>query len=263
MHPILFQIGDVAIHSYGVLSAAGFLLIAFLTIRRGRAAGLDPDKLVDMIFWTSIAAVVGARAVYIIQNPGDLTTPMEWINLRTGGLVFYGAMFTIIPVGGLMMWRHKLPFYKVMDMVAAAAPLGHAVSRLGCFFAGCCYGRPTDVPWAVIYTDDLAPAEYGVPVHPTQLYEAAYLFAIFVVVNVFYSRKRFDGQVTLLYLMLYAVLRSVNEVFRGDSTRGWFLESVLGQTVSTSQGLSLVIALVALVVFLVGARRNAGKATAA
>ncbi len=260
MHPILFSIGDVAIHTYGVMSAAGFLVIAFLVIRRSRAIGLEAERVVDLIFWTAIAAVVGARAVYIIQNPGDLPTPKDWINLRTGGLVFYGALLTILPVGTLLIRKYNLPFYKLMDIVATAAPLGHMLARLGCLGAGCCFGSPTDHAWGIVYTDPLAPGPKDIPLHPTQLYEAGYLLVIFGVVNLFYRRKHFDGQVALLYLTLYAVFRSINEVFRGDTTRGFFLEGVLGQTLSTSQGLSIVVAVIAFTVFLIGARRSRAAA---
>lgn len=259
MHPILFEVGGIAIHSYGVLSAVGFLVIAFLTIRRARARGMDPDKVVDMIFWTSIAGVVGARAVYIIQNPGDMQGLGDVINLRKGGLVFYGALLTILPVGGLLMRKHKLPFYELMDVIATAAPLGHAIARLGCLCAGCCHGSPTDLPWAITFDHPQAatdPAFQGLPLHPTQLYEVAYLLGIFGVVNLFYPRRRFPGQVALLYLVLYATFRSINELFRGDLTRGHFLEGVLGQTLSTSQGLSILLVIGALAVFVLGARRS-------
>lgn len=255
MHPILFHIGDTAIHTYGVMSALGFLVIAYLMLRRAKDRGIDSDKIVDLIFWTSLAAIVGARAAYIIANPSQLTSLGEWVNLRTGGLVFYGALLTIIPVGALIIRRNKLPFYAVMDITAAAAPLGHLLSRLGCFAAGCCYGKPTDQPWGVTYAHELAPAAPGIAVHPTQLYEVGYLLLIFIVVNWLYPRKRFDGQIALTYLSLYALLRTANEFLRGDETRGYFLEGILGQTLSTSQGLSLLVATLAIGVFFVAARR--------
>ena len=141
-----------------------------------------------------------------------------------------------------------------MDITATALPIGHAMSRIGCFLAGCCYGVPTDLPWGVTFINPMVDAPVGVPLHPTQLYAVAYLLAIGGAVNWFYSRRRFDGQVMLLYLVLYSVARSVNEVVRGDAERGWVLESLLGQTISFSQGLSLVVAMAAIAVFFLGAR---------
>jgi phosphatidylglycerol:prolipoprotein diacylglycerol transferase len=255
MYPILFHLGDVPVYTYGVQGALGFIVVTLLILRRSRALFLNRDKVVDVIFWTSITGVVGARAVFVLQNPEATQSVADWFNIRAGGLVFYGALLAGLPVGALLVWRHKLPFYAFTDVVATALPIGHAISRLGCFAAGCCYGTPTDLPWAVTYADPLADAPQGVPLHPTQLYAALYLFAIGGVCNWFYARKAFDGQVMLLYLVLYAVARSLNEVVRGDFERGWFLESWLRQTLTTSQGLSILLACGAIAVFWWGARR--------
>jgi phosphatidylglycerol:prolipoprotein diacylglycerol transferase len=155
-----------------------------------------------------------------------------------------------------------MSFFKVTDIFATALPLGHAISRLGCLFAGCCYGKPTALPWGVVYTDPLAPGPKDVPLHPTQLYEVGYLTLIFVVVNWLYPRRRFDGQVALAYLALYAFFRPLNEFLRDDATRGYFFEGVFGRTLTVSQGLSLVLAVAAPVVFIVVARVLAKRRTA-
>jgi phosphatidylglycerol:prolipoprotein diacylglycerol transferase len=250
----LFEVGDIAVHTYGIMSAAGFLVIAGIMLRRATAAGIDRNRVLDLVFWTAIAAIVGARGLYILQNPGQLSGIGDYINLRTGGLVFYGALITILPVGAFLIKKYQLPFYEIMDITASAAPLGHALSRLGCLGAGCCYGSPTDLPWGVVYSDPLAPGPKGVHLHPTQLYEFGYLLVIFGIVTWLYPRRAFKGQVALVYLMTYAFLRTGNELLRGDETRGWVLEGLLGPTISTSQGLSLLVAVVALTVFLIGAR---------
>ena len=262
MLPVLVRPWGFPIHTYGVLGALGFLVIAAFGLARSRRFGASPDRVVDVIFWTSLAAVVGSRALYVLQNPDDFTSWTGWLNLRTGGLVFYGALLTGLPVAGLLMWRFKLPVFKLMDAFATGFPLAHAITRMGCFAAGCCYGRPTTLPWGVRFSDPLAPGPHGVPLHPTQLYEVGFNLLIFVVVNWFYRRKRFDGQVMLLYLVLYAIMRSINEVFRGDVERGFFLEGVLGQAVSTSQALSVVVIAGGVAVCWWGARqwRQAGAA---
>ncbi|MBW1877487.1 MAG: prolipoprotein diacylglyceryl transferase [Deltaproteobacteria bacterium] len=255
MHPILFHIGDIPVFIYGVQGALGFIVVTLLILRRSRALFLNRDKVVDVIFWTSITAVVGARAVFVYQNLDALQGVGDWVNIRAGGLVFYGALLTGLPVGALLVWRHRLPFYAFTDVVATALPISHAISRLGCLAAGCCYGTPSVLPWAVTYSHPLTDAPHGVSLHPTQLYAALYLFAIGAACNWFYNRKSFDGQVMWLYLVLYAVARSLNEVVRGDVERGWFLEDWLGQTLTTSQGLSILLACAALGVFWWGARR--------
>src|SRR5678815_3767384 len=144
-----------------------------------------------------------------------------------------------------------MPLFALADIFATALPLGHAIARVGCLMAGCCFGKPTSLPWGVTYSDPLTPAPHGVPLHPTQVYEALYLLVIFGVCNWFYPRRRFDGQVMALYLLMYAAFRTLNEFLRGDGTRGWVLESLLGPTISTSQGLSVLVAVIALVVFVV------------
>jgi phosphatidylglycerol:prolipoprotein diacylglycerol transferase len=260
MHPVLFRVGDFAIHAYGAMGALGFLAVVYLGLRRTTALGLTRDRVVDVIFWSAVAGVVGARALYIATNPEQFSSVGQMLNLRTGGLVFYGAMLTGFPVAAWLVRRYQLPYFALMDAFATVLPLGHALSRVGCLLAGCCYGKPTELPWGVTYSDPLAMAPHDVPLHPTQAYESLYLLGIFAFLNAFYPRRRFDGQVALLYLTLYPLLRSLNEFLRFDPTRGWFLESVFGPTVSTSQALSVLIASVACAVFLVGARRFGASA---
>lgn len=249
MHPVLLHIGEIEIHSYGVAGALGFLVGCFIVLRRSAQLGLVKERVADVIFWASIAALVGARALFVWQFPEEFDGWRDWVNIRSGGLVFYGAMVVGLPVAAAVMWRYSLPFFKLMDVFATALPLSHAISRVGCFFAGCCYGVPTDRPWGVTFTNELAAAPKGIPLHPTQLYEVGYLVAIFAVTTWFYGRKRFDGQVMLLYLGLYPLFRSANELLRGDE-RGWFLEPVLGQTLSSAQAISIGVALAAFTVFL-------------
>ena len=259
MHPILFSIGTFELHTYGALGALGFLAVVWITMFRSRKLGINPDRVVDVIFWSSIVGLIGSRLVYVYQNEEQFSSLWSVINIRSGGLVFYGALVTGLPLGGLLMIKYGLPFYKLMDILATAFPLGHAITRMGCFAAGCCHGKASDVAWAVTFNHPRTVAELHVPVHPTQLYEASYLLVIFGLTTWFYARKRFDGQVMLLYLSLYAVARSVNEMYRGDATRGNFLESLFGEALSYSQGVSIVVATVGFGIFLVGARKAASR----
>lgn len=244
MHPVLFTIGGFPIHTYGFLGAIGFLVVVGLSIWRGLRIQQSSDAMVDVIFWAAVGGVIGARGLWILQHPGLAPGPAEWVNLRMGGLVFYGALLLGIPAAMLVMWRRKMPMLAVSDIFATALPIGHGISRIGCYFAGCCYGTQSDVPWSIVFTNSLADAPTGVSLHPTQLYEAGALFAIAALLNVLYGRKRFHGQVLLSYLGLYAASRFVLEGFRGDLTRGWFLEGVLGQVLSLSQGVALLFLVV-------------------
>lgn len=259
MHPVLFHFGDTAIHAYGFLGSVGFLLASGVVLWRATREGISRDRVADVIFWTSIAAIAGARGLYLLQTPEAARTVWDAVNLRAGGLVFYGAMIAALPVtSGLLLW-YKLPFFKSWDIFATALPLAHAVSRVGCLMAGCCYGLPTDIPWAVTYSDPQSSGPLGVAVHPTQAYESTLLFGIFLAANAFYPRRQFDGQVALLYLLAYAGGRSVIEVFRGDAERGF----VLGGALSVSQAISLGVAGVAVLLFfavprVLAARRSRG-----
>jgi phosphatidylglycerol:prolipoprotein diacylglycerol transferase len=254
MHPVLFRVGDFAIHSYGAMGAIGFLAVVFGALRRAEALGWSRDRVVDVMFWSALAGIVGARGLYLLTNPDQFHSLGDAINVRTGGLVFYGAMLTGFPVAAWLIRRAKLPYFALMDVFSTVLPLGHAISRVGCLFAGCCFGKPTDLPWGVTYTDPLAMAPHDVALHPTQVYESAYLLVIFAIVNEFYPNRKFDGQVTLLYLTLYPLFRTLNEFLRYDATRGWFMEGTFGPTISTSQAISVLIAGVACGVFLVGAK---------
>ena len=260
MHPILFYLGDSAVHSYGVMGALGFLAVCWVSLTRGTLEGVDREKTADILFWTSLAGLLGSRVLFILVNPSFFSGPADWINLRTGGLVFYGAFLAGIPAASFLMWRHQLSFFQMWDIFATAMPLGHAISRFGCFLAGCCYGRPTDLPWGITFTDDRAVAPLGTRLHPTQLYELSALLTIFAIVNLTHAKRRFQGQSMLLYLGLYAVARTGSEFFRADPTRGWFMESVLGRLLSTSQALSLLVGAAALVVFLGVARAKSRAA---
>lgn len=254
MHPIAFSIGDFSIHSYGLMAAIAFLTWVFVLLRRAQRFDISRDALVDVIFWSSLSATVGARALYVVANLDQFDSPGEWFAFRDGGLVFYGGLIGGLLAATVMFRRHKLPFYLMMDLAASTIPLGHGISRIGCFFAGCCYGAETNLPWAVTFVAEGSSAPLGKPLHPTQLYEVGWELGLFALLSWYFPRRRFDGQVMLGYLVLYATLRSINELFRADATRGYFLEGLLGQTLSTSQGISILVAVTALTVFLVGPR---------
>jgi phosphatidylglycerol:prolipoprotein diacylglycerol transferase len=253
VHPILFSVGSFDVHAYGALGALAFVVGAAIVLVRGGRAGSDANRLADLVFVGAVVALLGARGLYLLQHPGTFRSPLDLLDLRGGGLVFYGSLLAAVPVGTVAMRVLGLPVLATWDVVATALPLAHAISRVGCFLAGCCHGRATEVAWAVTYPADnpLTPAG---PVHPVQLYEAAALVGIGVVVNALYERRRFDGQVIGTYVLLYAVARAALETFRGDD-RGWFLVEAL----SFSQGVSALLATAALVLLVVLARRAAAR----
>lgn len=248
MHPILFSLPNgFEVHTYGVLIAVGTLLAVLVLNRWAVADGLPKETMTDLAFWSIIAAVVGARLEFLRVNwamfEGQGLGRM--INVRDGGLVFYGGLLAVLVVFIGMIVRRGLPMLRVLDLLAPMIPFGQMFGRFGCFAAGCCHGRPTDVAWAVTFTDPRSVAPKGVALHPTQLYEVGYSLLLFLLLFALRSRKRFDGQLILIYLTLYPILRSINELFRGDLQRGFFLESVLGRALTNAQFISMLIALAA------------------
>jgi phosphatidylglycerol---prolipoprotein diacylglyceryl transferase len=247
VHPILFTLPNgFAIHVYGFLIALGTVLAVGIASRWGVKDGLDKDLFTDIGFWAILAGVVGARAEYIRVNRHQFDSIQQMINVRDGGLVYYGALLAVLFTFGIIIWRKKLPPLKVLDVMAPMIPFGIIFGRLGCYFAGCCYGDATDVAWAITFPPiEGIPAPSGIPLHPTQLYEVGYGALLFGGLFWMRQHKRFDGQLILTFLTVYPILRSINELFRGDPGRGWFWEDVLGQTLSNAQFISILVAIAA------------------
>ena len=254
MHPVLFSIGDFAVHSYGVLIAIGTVLAVGIATRWGKAEGFGKDTFTDLGFWSIIAAVVGARLEFLRTNWSSFADAsfVDLINVRDGGLVFYGGLVGTLVAFAVLIVRKKLPALKILDILAPLVPFGIMFGRLGCFMAGCCYGKPADHPWAVTFTHELTVAPRGIPLHPTQLYEVLYGAGLFGLLFWLRKRKKFDGQLILTLLTAYPLLRSVNELFRGDPGRGWAIDGVL----SNAQAISIVIAVLAAIGWVVLLKRQ-------
>lgn len=245
MHPVLFSIGDFAVHSYGVLIALGTVLAVALGSRWAVAEGFPKDTFTDLGFWSIIAAVVGARLEFLRTNWHlfDDATIGQMLNVRDGGLVFYGGLVGTLIAFAVLIWRRKLPPLKILDILAPLVPFGILFGRSGCLMAGCCYGKPTSADWAITFTHELTVAPIGIPLHPTQIYEVMYGAALFGFLFWLRGRKRFDGQLILTLLTIYPLLRSVNEMFRGDPGRGWAIDGVLSNAQAISIGVAIVAAI--------------------
>ena len=174
-----------------------------------------------------------------------MQNPVEIVKVWEGGLVFFGGLIASTAYGIYFFVKHKLPAWKMIDILTPGLVVAHAFGRLGCLGAGCCYGRPTDLPWGIKLHSELVDASMrGIPLHPTQLYESTSLFILFAGLMYVFKHKKFDGQVGLTYFMLYPIIRSIVEIYRGDSIRGFIIDDVL----STSQFISIFVFLGALAV---------------
>ena len=250
MHPVLFQFGPITIYTYGVLVATGVLLGLWYARRQAPRAGLGRDTIWNLGIYMVVAALVAAKLwlvlsdwEYYMANPGAI---LSAATLQSGG-TFYGGMLGGALAIGVYAYFYDLPVLSVSDTFAAAIPLGHAIGRLGCFAAGCCYGKPTTLPWGVTFTSEvaerLAGTPLGVPLHPTQLYEAAGEFLNFLLLVWLGARQRFTGQMIGAYFILYGIERGTIELFRGDPGRTLLFHGELSLMQVVSLGLVLTGAL--------------------
>lgn len=256
MHPLLFEVGAFPVYTYGVLLASAYLAGLWFAVRRSRARGLDPDRVMDLGIWIIASALVGAKLLLLVvdfdyyrQHPGDV------LNVVRSAGVFYGGLIAAVGVAFWYMRRVKLPLWPTTDAFAPGIALGHVVGRVGCLMAGCCWGKPTDLPWAITFTDPLAAANVGTPLnvalHPTQVYEAAAELLILIALLATERRGRnFAGRTFWIYMLAYAVSRFVIEIFRGDP-RG-----SIG-VLSTSQLISVILVPVSIVMLVRLARASA------
>jgi phosphatidylglycerol:prolipoprotein diacylglycerol transferase len=241
VYPELFRVGPFTVYSYGVLLAASYLLGLRLAMWRAKKWGLDPSRVLDLGIYIIIAALVGAKLLLLVVDFDQFNNPRDLLNLARLGGVFYGGLLAAVGVAFWYIHRHRMPFWTTCDVFAPGIALGHVTGRLGCLAAGCCYGKPTDMPWGIVFSNPLAAANVGtplgIPLHPTQLYEAGAALIILVLLLATENRgRRFAGRTFWSYMFLYAVSRYIIEMYRGDP-RG----TVFG-VLSTSQFISVVLA---------------------
>jgi phosphatidylglycerol---prolipoprotein diacylglyceryl transferase len=257
MHPILFHLGSAPIYTYGVLVATSFLAGLFCARLQAAKAGLNPDRIWNFAIYGILIALVSSKVWllvsewgYYIANPGQI---FGITTLQSAG-TFYGG------VAGGIVWTTlysrvtKLPILAVLDVCAAPVALGHAIGRIGCFVAGCCYGKATSLPWGVRFTSPTAAQIAGTPLnislHPTQLYEAAVEFVNFLLLIWLGKRQRFSGQLIGAFFMLYGIERGAIEFLRDDPGRGM----IFHDTVSLMQIISLAFILAGAVLWRRGLR---------
>jgi phosphatidylglycerol:prolipoprotein diacylglycerol transferase len=261
MYPELFRIGNFPINTYGVLLALAFLAALLVAARLGARDGLPRERIYDLGLWMLLAALVGSKVLMLWTEPSYAENPLHLISLdflRSGG-VFYGGMIGASLTGYFLARHYGLAWWKTADAFAPGVALGQAIGRLGCFAAGCCWGKPTQLPWGVRFTA-LGHEITGVPIdvhlHPTQLYESAATLIIFFFLIRLHRRKRFSGQVILFYAVLYSTTRFSIEFLR-DDPRGDIAGLTTLTGLSTSQLISLFVGIGALIILILRWRRAA------
>jgi len=311
MHPVWFYVFGYPVHWYATWIATGFVVGVWLAARYGKRVGFDRDLVLDLCWWLLVAGLVGSRIAFIIVNwdqywypcvdvdhfnalyPQDAIGERDCTRILrfwNGGLVFYGGVIGAILVMIWFLRREKVPVLPMADVLIPSLGIGQFFGRLGCFCAGCCWGKPTDVSWAVRFPSrSMAFAQhldehlvtlrdhFSAPIHPTQLYDSFVGLLLFLTLIWIRRRKRYHGQVFIWWMLLYPLARTTIELFRGDTERGyvfkWVNESLNGLLglppgsatfLSTSQFISLGVAAVALVLLVRQRRRHvdADKAVA-
>lgn len=262
MHPRLFTTPFFTLHTFGVLLALALLASMWWLMRAARRDDLSPDRLMSLGLWAIAGGILGAKLLPVLRTlPEYLAQPSQlWsMSLIESAGDFYGGFLGALGAVAIHFWRHpELPVWRTTDLCGPAIALGQAIGRIGCFMAGDDYGKPTHVPWAVIFTDPdaarIGGAPLGVPLHPVQIYESLVCFALFLFLIWLAHRKRFDGEIILAYTLLYAVARFVLEYFRGDADRGF----VFGGLFSTSQFIGIIVFIAASILLMI--RSHASRA---
>lgn len=259
MYPEIIHIGSFPINTYGVFLAIAFLCGILVTVKLAERDGLPRQKIYDLSLWMLLAGLIGSKILMLFTEPEYRENPMQLVSLdflRSGG-VWYGGLLGGVLVGYLLMMRYQLPWWKTADAFAPGLAVGNFFGRQGCFAAGCCWGKPTTLPWGVKFTEQ-GHQITGVPtdtyLHPTQLYESFAMLLVFFFLFWLHKRKRFSGQVILAYALLYSVIRFAIEFVR-DDPRGDILGLTTLTGLSTSQLISIVIGTCALILLVVRRRR--------
>jgi phosphatidylglycerol---prolipoprotein diacylglyceryl transferase len=246
MHPILFEIGSITVYTYGFMIALGAIAgVSYMTLQGKKEVGLSFDQANTLFLLIFIAALIGGKVLLFFEDTSLYTENPKKL-LAGRGFVFYGSFLFAVPT---MLWyfkRNKLPVYQMLDVMAITTCLVHSFGRLGCFFAGCCYGISWDSFAAVVYTSESCFAPLNIPLHPTQLYESFYILGVMLFLLYIRNKKKFHGQLFLSYLLLYAVGRFAIEYFRGDLERGFIIQDYL----SHSQFLAALIFIFVLLLYL-------------
>ena len=240
MHPILIDFGFFQLPSYGLLLATA-VVVGLWTLRlRADRAGMDGARLVDFALWLVIWALLGAKLLLIlIELPRYLHDPASLFGVVRAGGVFLGGFIAAMIAAVILLRRYHLPALPSFDVISPSLALGHAIGRIGCLMAGCCWGGHCDLPWAITYTNPIAAANLGtplnIPLHPFPVYSSIFNIGLYVLLAALYARRPAPGRVFATYLVLYGIGRMLLEMTRGDAVRGFLFNGAL----STSQLISL------------------------
>lgn len=221
MHPILFTIGSYPVHTFGLMLMLGFAAAlkcaCVVAGRRPQTNGApSPNDVIDATTWIILSGILGARLLYVALDwPIYKGHPWLWLATWEGGLSFHGAIAAGLIALVIFTRRRKIGFLKMVDVLAPAVMIGYAIGRIGCFFNGCCYGAPTNLPWGVRFYDN---GHWTVPSHPTQLYSTLMSLVFFAILMRMERHQAFEGQLFGFYILFASIERFVMEIWRAGYT---------------------------------------------
>ena len=240
MHPILIDFGFFQLPSYGVLLATAVIVALWTARLRADHVDMDGTRLVDFGLWLVIWALLGAKLLLVlVELPRYLRDPAAIIGTIRAGGVFLGGFVAAVVAAVVLLRRYRLPALPTFDVLSPSLALGHAIGRIGCLMAGCCWGGSCDLPWAITYTSQTAADHLGTPLHqalhPFPVYSSLFNFALYGLLAAYFRRRPAPGRVFATYLVFYGIGRFLLELTRGDDVRGF----VFGGVLSTSQLISI------------------------
>ncbi|MEJ2744781.1 MAG: prolipoprotein diacylglyceryl transferase [bacterium] len=268
MHPIIFQFGPITIYSYGLCIALAFLAGIAAAASRARRFGWRAENVYDVCLWAMVAALIGSRLFYVFESPREfISAPWEVFMVWKGGLSYYGGLIGAVVAAAVYLKMRRLGVAEGFDLLIPSVSLGQAIGRIGCFLNGCCFGKVSALPFAVVFPEGspaysyqlyeagiIKPGSPGtLPVHPAQLYETLMDLGIFIALSYVLSRKKYNGQVFLLYLVLYGAGRFLLEFIRADNP---VVTSLGGLSLNLQQLISLAAFVIGTVVLVWAGARN-------
>ena len=247
MYPFLLKFDHITIYTVSVFHTLALYVGAVWVYVYSIKAGMDKDKIMNLITIELFLAVFGARVFSILFDgyiEQYLAHPIEMFELWRGGFTFYGGFVFGLAGGIWYIKKHKLDIWRLADLFAPALALGLSIGRIGCFMSGDSYGKPTNLPWAVTFTNPNSMAPTGVPLHPTQIYSVISNLSIFIFLLFWKKRQKFTGELFIVFLILYSITRSFIEIFRNDP-RGVYFNGMI----STSQIISIIVIVAAILFY--------------
>ncbi|MFC1567077.1 prolipoprotein diacylglyceryl transferase [bacterium] len=223
MYPVLISFGHLKIYSYGLCVAFGLLIGWYIAVKEAKRNDIAESTINDLFFIIVLSSILGGRLFYIFLNLKHYTiNPLLILKVWEGGLVFFGGLITTVIVSIIYLKKKNFKVFLIGDICAPGIAIGHAIGRIGCFFAGCCYGKQTNSIFGVVFNNSYSLAPQGIKLHPAQLYEFLVLVAIFLALWFMRRKTKFYGHLFWMYICMYSFSRIILEFFRADH-RGEFL----------------------------------------